>query len=252
VINTSVICQPWVALLAFLVIVYFSVRNVMRIRRMPIPAGGEEGGFLGARARLWYRECTSPLEDALAAAAVGADTLTYTQAAVAALAGIAFAGGAMFIGGWLVIAAGTMDVLDGGIARRSGGGTVRGAFVDSVVDRYAELFTYAGLAFYFRDSWVLWVIGLALFGGLMVSYARARAEGLGVECPVGAAQRPERIVLLGFGAFLSDIAAHLWCAWTGVFSHALLVTALVAMAILANVTALGRARWVVQRLGGAS
>jgi phosphatidylglycerophosphate synthase len=158
----------------------------------------------------------------------------------------------MFIAGWLVIAAGTMDVFDGAVARRSGGGTSRGAFVDSVVDRYAELFVYAGLAFYFRNSWLVWAIGLSLFGSLMVSYARARAEGLGANCKVGGAQRAERIVLLGFGGFLSDIAAHLWCAWSGTFSHTLLGMALVGMAVLSNATALGRARWVAQHLNEAS
>jgi CDP-diacylglycerol--glycerol-3-phosphate 3-phosphatidyltransferase len=168
--------------------------------------------------------------------------------AVAAVAGIAFAQGAMFLAGWLVIGAGTMDVLDGGLARRSNGGTARGAFVDSVVDRYAELFTYAGLAVYFRDSWLVWMLGLALFGSLMVSYTRSRAEGLGVDCEVGGSQRAERVVFLGFAAFLSDIAAHLWCAWTGVFSHALLAAAVATLAVLTNVTALGRARWVARRL----
>jgi len=248
--STTVACQPWVALLAFVVIVYFSVRNVMWIRSIELPSDEKGGGYLGARARIWFRECTASFEDALTATPVGPDALTYSQIFVALAAGMAFACGAMFIGGWLVIAAGTMDVLDGAIARRRGGGTTRGAFIDSVVDRYAELIVYAGLAVYFRNSWVIWVIGLALFGSVMVSYARARAEGLGANCQVGGAQRPERIVLLGFGAFLSDIAAHIWCAWTGVFSHALLAIALVAMAAIANLTALGRIRWAAHHLSG--
>jgi CDP-diacylglycerol--glycerol-3-phosphate 3-phosphatidyltransferase len=243
-------CHPWIALLALVLIVYFSVRNWMWILSMPLPEGGGSGGFLGARARIWYRELMSPLEDALVAAEVGPNSITYSQTALAALAGLAFAGGAMFLGGWLAIAAGTVDVLDGGVARRTGQGTPRGAFVDSVVDRYAELFTHLGLAYYFRGTWLGAVVWLGLFGNLMVSYTRARAEGLGVGCEVGGAQRPERVVLLGFGAFLSDIAAHLWCSWTGTFSHGVLGTALVGMAILANATAIQRVRWVGRQLRG--
>lgn len=246
------VCHPWIALLALAVILYFSVRNLMWIRSIELAEDAKNSGYLGARARLWFRECTRPFEDVLMNASVPADALTYSQIFVALAAGVAFANGAMFIAGWLVIAAGTMDVFDGAVARRSGGGTSRGAFVDSVVDRYAELFVYAGLAVHFRNSWVLWPIGLALFGSVMVSYARARAEGLGASCKVGGAQRAERIVLLGFGAFLSDVAAHLWCAWTGDFSHGLLAMALVVMAVLSNVTALGRVRWVAQRLNEAN
>lgn len=247
--NPAESCHPWVAGLALAIIVYFSIRNWMWILSIPTPEESG-GGFLGARARIWYRECVRPLEEMLAATAVGPDAITYSQIALAAGAGVAFATGAMFLAGWLVIAAGTLDVLDGSVARRTNRGTRRGAFVDSVVDRYAELCTSVGLAIYFRGTVMTSVVWLALFGSLMVSYTRARAEGLGIDCQVGSAQRAERIVLLGFGAFLSAIVAHLWCAWTGVFSHAVLVTTLITMAVLANATALGRARWVARELGG--
>ena len=242
-------CHPWVALLALAVISYFSVRNWLWILSIPLPEGNAGGGFLGARARIWYRECVRPLEEALTAAEIGPNAITYSQTALAAAAGAAFACGAMFLGGWLVIAAGTLDVLDGSVARRTKGGTPRGAFIDSVVDRYAELFTYIGLAVYFRGSWMVPVVWLGLFGSLMVSYTRARAEGLGVECNVGGAQRPERIVLLASGAFLSAIVMHVRCAGAGSFAHPVLAATLIALAVLANATALGRARWVARRLG---
>ena len=243
-------CHPWVALLALVVIVYFSVRNWLWILSMPVPEGPTSGGYLGVRARLWYRQLMQPLEDAFVTAAIGPNAITYSQTALAAAAGLAFASGAMFLGGWLVIAAGTLDVLDGGVARRTEQSSPRGAFVDSVVDRYAELLTHAGLAYYFRGSWLALVVWLSLFGSLMVSYTRARAEGLGVDCQVGGAQRPERVVILGFGAFLSDIVAHVWCAVSGTRSHWLLALTVVVMAVLANVTAVQRARWVGRRLGG--
>jgi CDP-diacylglycerol--glycerol-3-phosphate 3-phosphatidyltransferase len=243
-------CHPAVSLLALGVIVYFSVRNWLWILSMPLPEGTGSGGYLGVRARLWYRELMRPLEEAFVAAAIGPNAITYSQVALAAAAGFAFARGAMFLGGWLVIAAGTLDVLDGAVARRTEQNSPRGAFIDSIVDRYAELLTHAGLAYYFRGTWLAVVVWLNLFGSLMVSYTRARGEGLGVDCRVGGAQRPERVVLLGFGAFLSDIAAHLSCAWTGTFSHGILGFTVVTMAVLANVTAVQRARWVSRRLDG--
>jgi CDP-diacylglycerol--glycerol-3-phosphate 3-phosphatidyltransferase len=232
------------------VIVYFSVRNWLWIVSMPLPEGGGPGGYLGVRARLWYRELMQPLEDLLVAASIGPNAITYSQVALAAGAGLAFARGAMFLAGWLVIAAGTLDVLDGAVARRTEQNSPRGAFVDSVVDRYAELLTHLGLAYHFRGTWLTVVVWFSLFGSLMVSYTRARGEGLGVDCRVGGAQRPERVVLLGFGAFLSDIVAHVWCASSGARAHGLLALTVVAMAVLANVTAVQRARWVSRRLRG--
>ncbi len=244
-------CHPWVALLAFVIILFVSVRNWLWILRTPPPTDAGATGWLGPRARQWYRDCMGPLEEDLRRAGVHPDSITYSQTVIAVAAATAFAQGAMFLAGWLVIASGTLDVLDGSVARRSGLGTRRGAFVDSVVDRYAEIVVYVGLAVYFRGRWVEWVVWLAAFGSMMVSYARARAEGLGLACPVGGAQRAERVVLLGLGAFLSAIVAHLRCAWTGVFSHGLLASTLVAMAVVANVTALERARWAARQLRGA-
>jgi CDP-diacylglycerol--glycerol-3-phosphate 3-phosphatidyltransferase len=230
--------------------VFFSVRNWIWILSIPIPEGSTSTGFLGTRARIWYRECTGPIVEALATTRIGPDLLTYAQGVLALFAGFAFASGAIFIGGWLVIVTGTLDVLDGSLARHSGQGTVRGAFVDSVVDRYAELLIYGGLAVHFRQSWVLWVIALAMFGSMMVSYTRARAEGLGVDCQIGGAQRAERVVLLGLGSMLSDIVGHVWSALTGDFTQGVLVAVLVILATISNTTAFGRARWVARQLAG--
>src|SRR5262249_43645960 len=142
---------------------------------------------------------------------IGPDTLTWAQLGVSVLAGLAFWTGCIFLGGWLTIVAGTLDVLDGGVARRVGTAGPRGALIDSLVDRWAEFATFVGLGAYFRDSWVLLAVAVAAFGSQMVSYARARAEGLGLEMRVGGVQRPERYVLLGFGAWISDLVAHLSC-----------------------------------------
>src|SRR6185369_14595597 len=104
----------------------------------------------------------------------------------------AYAGGLMFAGGWLLLFAGSLDIVDGRVARRTNRGSKRGAFLDSVVDRYADALAYLGLAYFYGGTWVEWIVLGALVGSFMVSYTRARAEGLGTTCLVGLLQRPER------------------------------------------------------------
>ena len=84
--------------------------------------------------------------------------------------------------------------------------TTFGAFYDSVLDRYCELLTLSGLAFYFMHigiSWAAVVTFLSLIGSIMVSYVRARAEGLRLDCKVGLMQRPERVVVTIIGMLLT-------------------------------------------------
>ncbi len=82
----------------------------------------------------------------------------------------------------------------------------------------------------------------------MVSYTRARAEGLGIALTVGRAQRPERYVLLGFGAWGSGLAAHLVCPLLGRPTHAVLAAAVVLLAIVSLATAVERARYAARLL----
>src|SRR3972149_42271 len=152
----------------------------------------------------------------------------------------------MFSAGWILVTSGTLDVVDGAIARKGGAASRRGAFIDSVVDRYGECAVFAGLALHFRGDWAFWVVLAAFFGSLMVSYTRARAEGLGVECRVGLMQRAERYVVLGGGSIASSLAQHLTCA--AMPRHDLLIASLAVVAVLANATALQRVLFTVRRL----
>lgn len=102
------------------------------------------------------------------------------------------------------------DMVDGYMARTANMCTTFGAFYDSVLDRYCELFTLSGMAFYFVQhgySVGAVITFLSLIGSIMVSYVRARAEGLGLECKVGLMQRPERVVLTSVGAMLCGLLA---------------------------------------------
>jgi CDP-diacylglycerol--glycerol-3-phosphate 3-phosphatidyltransferase len=130
------------------------------------------------------------------------------------------------------------DTLDGALARATDRVTSFGAFLDSVCDRYAEGCVFFGLLWYYQWSGSPLGVALAyvaLVGSLMVSYARARAEGVGVEAAeVGWFQRPERIILLGLGLLL-----------TPVYPPVLLIV-LALLAVLTTLTVLQRVRHVAR------
>jgi CDP-diacylglycerol--glycerol-3-phosphate 3-phosphatidyltransferase len=202
---------------------------------------------LGPLIRSWHFENLRPFEDWCVHHGVRPSTLTYAQLAGSLVVGAAYAGGLLLTAGWLLLSSSSLDVVDGRVARRTGTGSAQGAFLDSVVDRYADTFTYIGLSIYFRNTWVLWITLLALLGGSMVSYTRARAEALGVDCRVGLLQRPERTVILGFGSMFSALINHITGPWAGV-DNALLVLTLVAIAVLSNISAVHRAIYVRRAL----
>jgi len=131
-------------------------------------------------------------------------------------------------GGFMVLFAGLFDLLDGQVARAGRTESKFGALLDSTVDRYSEIVVWFGLAVSFIRLGSLWTssaLFFALAGSLMVSYVRARAEGLGEECKVGLMQRPERVIALGVGGFVGTIGLT-FAAW--------------AIAILANITVIER------------
>ncbi len=150
----------------------------------------------------------------------GADALVETSAARAArwnvspnaitllalLAGMAagalFARNEPILAVVMIFLSGSLDMMDGEIAKHRKRTSKFGAIFDSTLDRYSEFFIYLGLAYYFRDHWALWIIFFTFLGSTMVSYTRARAEGLGIECSVGFMQRAERMALLMLGAVL--------------------------------------------------
>jgi phosphatidylglycerophosphate synthase len=247
-------CRPGTAAVAALVIGLAIALALRGVAQTQVPVGPSDGDapLLGARLRVWYRALLAPLESLLVEWRVHADMLTYAQLVVSVLAGAAFWQGWIFLAGWLTILAGTLDVLDGGVARQGGTSGPRGAFVDSLTDRYAEFATFFGLGAFFRDSWVLGAVALACFGSLMVSYTRARAEGLGLDMKMGSVQRPERYVILGFGGWVSGLVSHLACPFLGRPTYGVLKTAVVVLAALSTWTALQRARHAARSLDQAT
>jgi len=114
-------------------------------------------------------------------------------------------------GGALILFAGLFDMIDGQVARVGKMSSKFGALYDSVLDRYSELVMFLGICYYlvshhyFLSSLFAFV---ALIGSMMVSYTRARAEGLGIECKEGFMQRPERIITIGLSALICGSTAH--------------------------------------------
>jgi CDP-diacylglycerol--glycerol-3-phosphate 3-phosphatidyltransferase len=154
-----------------------------------------------------------PFTRALIKSRIHPNTLTFAGFALSCGAAWAYADGALVRAGILLLLAGVFDLLDGAVARESGRVSRYGAFLDSSVDRYAEIVVFLGILLRFGgDSWTQIAVLLAVAGSLMVSYTKARAEGLGQEVHGGLLQRPERIVLLALGSFSgeSGLRAVLW------------------------------------------
>ena len=157
-------------------------------------------------------------------------------------------------GGFIILFAGLFDMIDGRLARVGKMESSFGALFDSVLDRYSELVMFLGICYYlvaqnyFFSSLFAFI---AMIGSLMVSYVRARAEGLGVECKGGLMQRPERILLVGVSAILCAIFEK----YTGEFkatlpgtnipifeSISLFTLPILIMAVMTNLTAIQRLR----------
>jgi phosphatidylglycerophosphate synthase len=124
------------------------------------------------------------------------------------------------LGGILILIGGIFDMLDGIVARTNGKATKFGAFLDSVLDRYSDAFLFLSFAWYLagnnNHTGAFLSIG-TLVGAFLISYARARAEGLGQSCHTGIMERPERIILLIFAALTGWMTPVLWIML--VFTH---------------------------------
>jgi len=205
--------------------------------------------ILGMWVRRYFSWLMAPLESALLRLRLPPTAVTTLSLLLAIASAVAVAAGRFALGGWLFVASGLCDFLDGRLARESQQDGPAGALLDSVLDRYVESAIYIGLAWYYRDSWVLMAVLLALSGSLLVPYVRARGEALGVGFPnVGLAQRPERVVILGVSLALSPIFEVLLDAANPHPLHRLAVVAIVLLAAATHVSALQRLSFAHRKL----
>src|SRR5947207_9134506 len=179
-----------------------------------------------SRYRETLRGWTAPIGYALFRLHLRPNHLTLAGLGVSLLAASAFVAGRTRSAGFLLILAGLFDFCDGSLARASGQVTPFGAFLDSVIDRYSDLVVLLGIVVLFAGMPHMRgavAAMAALVGSLMVSYTKARAESIGVECNVGFMERPERMICLIGGALFGLLEPALW-----------------VLAVLANITAVHR------------
>jgi CDP-diacylglycerol--glycerol-3-phosphate 3-phosphatidyltransferase len=146
--------------------------------------------------------------------------------------------------GLVILIAGLMDMIDGRLARQHGMASDYGAMFDSVLDRYSEMLMFLGICYYLvaQNYFYSSLFGfLAMVGSIMVSYTRARAEGLGLKmADVGLMQRPERIITIGGSALFCGLASGIFKEKLPFESIIIFITPLCILAIMANYTAYER------------
>lgn len=208
----------------------------------------EHSRFLSRFLKEYWYWLTSPFASLMIKLHVTPNGLTLWGFAVSCISAYFFHKGMVGAGGWLMIFGATFDMFDGHIARMTGTASKSGAFFDSVMDRFSEGVVFLGLASLYRSSWILYFVILALVGSMMVSYTRARGEGVGVDCKTGIMQRPERIVYLGVGSIFSPLFAYFLKPVMTLPLDFMTIGAILIIAILTNLTALQRIRYIIRHL----
>jgi CDP-diacylglycerol--glycerol-3-phosphate 3-phosphatidyltransferase len=187
------------------------------------------------------RQFVTSIMRPLARLGITPDTLTLLGLLLSCVTAVVIAQGSLLIGGLLVLFAGIFDMFDGALARARNAASAFGAFFDSTLDRYSESIILFGLLWYAmhaqalqntfsipwppgnEQAWMISLIYIAIVGSLMVSYTKARAEGLGLELKTGMLARPERVVILAIGLITG---MEIW--------------AVLLLAVFSNVTAVQR------------
>ena len=195
----------------------------------------------------WFLWAITPAERALLRAGAGPDHMNALGLLFGLASGIAIAVGRLELGGAAIALAGVCDILDGRLARARQVASPYGKFIDSTLDRFVETAAFLGFAVYFAGRpWGPLVVAAGLGGSLLVSYAQARGETVGVSGSGGLMQRAERLVLQILGC-LFDPAL---CRWLSLPEGTVLFWVLVVMAVGALGTACHRTVWIARRLRG--
>lgn len=170
--------------------------------------------MLSKYGRDWIAAPLNQIARALEGTGVSPNVLTLIGFGLTGVVALVLATGNLFVGGLLLIFAALFDTLDGALARSTDQVTRFGAFLDSTLDRYSEAVTLLGLMIFYSsrpdDAVYVLLLAFTLVGSFMVSYTRARAEAVGIECREGLFQRTERIAVLIVGLLTGWMAPVLW------------------------------------------
>jgi CDP-diacylglycerol--glycerol-3-phosphate 3-phosphatidyltransferase len=196
----------------------------------------------------WFTHLTNPVANVLISLGVTANIVTILGFVINVFAGILFAYERLILAGILIVVGGSFDMIDGAVARMRKVSDSSGALLDSVIDRYSEGAIFMGIAVYFyKSSGLYGILGILLtfatmIGSFLVSYTRARSEGLAVECNVGLMQRTERLVLLAISVIANGILKDL------VANNLILIMVLAILTIFTHITAVHRLIYSFRRL----
>lgn len=169
--------------------------------------------MLTDRVRQWSRGILDPIADLLAKTGVSPNVVTFIGFLLMVLVGVVISQGYLLAAGGLLILAAVFDAFDGALARKLDRVTRFGAFFDSTLDRFSEAAVFLGILIYYQNQGAgteVILAYLAIIGSLMVSYTRARGEGLGISIRGGLLSRLERMVIVMIGLILGQLTIALW------------------------------------------
>ena len=193
----------------------------------------------------WFLWALTPLDRLAAVLRLTPDFFNFSGLFFGALSGLAIGIGELEWGGWAIALGGVSDIMDGRVARARGLSSDYGKFIDATLDRFVESFALLGFVYFLRAfAYGPLIAAAALGGSLLVPYARARGESVGVLCKEGLMQRAERLALLCLVCWSDGVLARALGRPEG--SAALLVLGLIAVGTLA--TAAHRTLWIAARL----
>ncbi len=184
---------------------------------------------------------TKPVVTLLAKTGVTPNMVTWFGFVLILAAAVLAGMGLLVAAGCVLVVSGYFDIIDGALARGTNQVTRYGAVLDSTLDRVSEAVILLGIAAFYlfnpaaHFEWIVLLIGLAILGSFLVSYVRARAEGIGLECQVGIFTRTERVIILALGLLFSGI-------------DMLLVVVLIIITVLSLVTIMQRMAYVAKQL----
>jgi CDP-diacylglycerol--glycerol-3-phosphate 3-phosphatidyltransferase len=193
----------------------------------------------------WFMWALGPVERALLRCGATPDHMNLGGLVFGLASGVAIATGRLELAGWAILLAGACDVLDGRLARELRAASPYGKFIDSTLDRFVETFAYLGFAIYYAH-WLGGpvIVAAGLGGSLLVSYAQARGETVGVTGAGGLMQRAERLVLTLLGCLFDPVLSRALDRREGT----VLLAILSLIAIGAFITAAHRTFWIARRL----
>lgn len=237
-----------VLMLVVLALVASMALYALRGCRPDPDAQGKNAQFAGGHGDFllhWFLWLVSPATAVSLRIGLTADFYNFAGLALGIGAGGALAAGCLAAAGWALALSGVCDIMDGRIARATGATSRYGAFIDAVLDRYIELFFFLGFAFFLRQSaQAALAASLGVGASMLVSYARAVGESLGVDCTGGLMQRGERLTLLSL-ACLTDGALS---AFLGRPEGSLLLATVYFIGLTSLLTAVHRTAWIAGRL----